>query len=207
VLAQQHRFILGVTDRTGRRQIPGVYGDSKVGSLLALDHLWNLGHRRIICVSDLQTYDGRLRVEVYERYLRERGLGGDIRVYVVESPGSPEPSLRLGRELFANFGKPPQPTAIWATSDTIAIGLMQAAFEAGIAIPQEVSVVGLDNIDIAAFTIPPLTTVSQDGVEMGRIAANLLLDMIEQKRVSTDVSDIVLEPTLVERRSSAPPAA
>ena len=60
------------------------------------------------------------------------------------------------------------PTAIFATSDTIAIGLIQAAYQTGVVVPDRLSIVGFDNIDIAAFTIPPLTTVSQSGVEMGR---------------------------------------
>lgn len=204
VLAQQHHSIIGVTDRTGRRRIPGVYGDSAVGTKLALDHLWELGHRRIMCVSDLRTYDGRLRVEIYERYLRERGAAEHIRVYVAESPGSPEPSYQLGQRIFADFGDPP-PTAIWATSDTIAIGLMQAAFQAGVSVPGQVSIVGMDDIDIAAFTIPPLTTISQNGGEMGRIAANVLLEMVVENRSASTVSDVVLEPSLVVRQSTAAP--
>jgi LacI family transcriptional regulator len=205
LLARQHKWIVGVSDRTGRRQIPGVYGDSVQGTLLALDHLWEQGHRRIVCVSDRQTYDGRLRIEVYERYMREHGLKDEIRTFVVESPGSPEPSYRLGQELFAAFGSAGRPTAIWATSDTIAIGLMQAAFRAGIALPDEVSIVGLDDIDISEFTIPPLTTVSQDGVEMGRVAANLLFDMIENDRTASEVSDVVLRPSLIVRQSTTAP--
>jgi len=206
VLAQQHHSIIGVTDRTGRRRIPGVYGDSAVGTKLALDHLWDLGHRRIMCVSDLRTYDGRLRVEIYERFLRERGAADHIRVYVAESPGSPEPSYQLGQRVFGDFGDPP-PTAIWATSDTIAIGLMQAAFQAGVSIPGQVSIVGMDDIDIAAFTIPPLTTVSQGGGEMGRIAATTLLEMITENRTASEVNDIVLDPTLVVRQSTAAPTS
>ncbi len=203
VLAEQHQWIIGVTDRTDRRRVPGVYGDSVAGVRLALDHLWERGHRRIMCVSDLQTYDGRLRIEVYERYMRERDAADHIRVLVVESPGSPGPSHKLGQDAFADFGRPSDPTAIWATSDTIAIGLMQAAFQAGVRIPEELSIVGLDDIDISAFTIPPLTTVSQDGVEMGRIAANLLLDMIGKGLQTVDVDDVVMEPQLLVRQSTA----
>jgi DNA-binding LacI/PurR family transcriptional regulator len=204
VLAEQHHSLVGVTDRTSRRRIPGVYGDSVIGVQLALDHLWELGHRRIMCVSDLQTYDGRLRIEVYERYMREHGAADQIRVLVVESPGSPAPSYALGQEYFANPGRDPQPTAIWATSDTIAIGLMQAAFQAGVAIPQQLSIVGLDDIDVSAYTIPPLTTVSQTGEEMGRTAAGLLLDMIDRRLKPNEVDDIVLEPHLTLRQSTAP---
>ncbi len=203
VLAEQHRHVVGVTDRIARRQVPGVYGDSVVGTQLAMDHLWGLGHRNIVCVSDPRTSDGPLRAEVYERYMRERGAGDRVRVYFTTQP-DPEPSYRLGQELFAHFDRPSRPTAVYAASDTIAIGLMQAAFQSGIAIPDRLSIVGFDNIDIASFTVPPLTTVSQGGFEMGRVAANLLLDMIEKNQESPEVEDVILGPALVVRQSTAP---
>ena len=80
----------------------------------------------------------------------------------------PEPGYRLGRELFAHLDRPSRPTAVFAASDTIAIGLLQAAFQARVVVPDQLSIVGFDDIDIASFTIPPLTTISQSGVEMGR---------------------------------------
>ena len=67
VLSRQHRYVVGVTDRIGRRQVPGVYGDSVAGTQIAMDHLWELGHRAIVCVSDAVTDDGRLRLGLYER--------------------------------------------------------------------------------------------------------------------------------------------
>jgi LacI family transcriptional regulator len=81
---------------------------------------------------------------------------------------------------------------------------MQAAFQAGIAMPEGLSIVGFDDIDIAAFTIPPLTTVSQSGVEMGSIAANMVFDMIEHETPGPDTKDVVVAPTLVVRQSTAP---
>ena len=202
VISQQHRYVLGVTDRTTRRQIPGVYGDSVAGTTLAMEHLWGLGHRAIICVSDNRTNDGRLRIALYEQFLRDRGAGDRIKVFITDQ--EPEPAFELGQRIFADFGRA-APTAIYATSDTTAIGLMQAAFQAGVAIPDRLSIVGFDDIDFAAFTIPPLTTVSQSGVEMGRVAAELLFEMVEHNRNRSEVSDVVLAPTLKVRRSTAPP--
>jgi LacI family transcriptional regulator len=96
-------------------------------------------------------------------------------------------------------------TAVYAASDTTAIGLMQAAFQAGVEIPSQVSIVGYDDIPFARFTIPPLTTVNQSGVEMGAIAARLLFRMIEEELSPSDVEDVVLTPTLVVRESTAAP--
>jgi len=203
VLAQQHRFLVGATDRIARRQYPGVYADSAQGTLLALDHLWGLGHRHIICVSDPRIRDGRQRVEVYQDFMRQHGLANKIRVYLTSQ--NPEASYQVGEEIFSSFNGQDRPTAIFAASDTIAIYLMQAAFQAGISIPDQLSIVGFDNIDICPFTIPPLTTINQFGVQMGESAAQLLLDMIEHNQAASDVNDIVISPTLVVRQSTNAP--
>ena len=137
-------------------------------------------------------------------YLTERGSSGSIGAYPVSQP-DPGPSYRLGRELLAERDRADAATAIFATSDTIAIGLLQAAYQAGVVVPDHLSIVGFDDLDIAAFTIPPLTTVSQSGAEMGRTAATLLLDMIDHDRVAAEIDDIVLAPTLVVRESTAAP--
>jgi LacI family repressor for deo operon, udp, cdd, tsx, nupC, and nupG len=203
-LTTQHRFVIGVSDRTERISFPGVYGDSAHGTQLALEHLWQLGHRRIVCVSDPATADQGQRAALYERFMTDHGQAARIASYLTTQP-DPGPSYRLGRELFAVAGPGSRPTAVFATSDTIAIGLMQAAYQADIVIPDQLSIVGFDNIDIAAFLIPPLTTVSQSGVEMGRTAATLLLDMIEHDREADDVDDVVLPTSLVVRESTASP--
>ena len=201
-LATQHRYVVGVTDRTTRRLIPGVYGDSVAGTKLAMEHLWAQGHRAIICVSDERTYDGRLRISLYEAFMREHGIADRIGVFITDQ--DPLPSLELGRRLFAEWPASEAPTAVFATSDAIALGLIEAAYEAGIAVPQQLSIIGFDDIDVAAFMIPPLTTISQEGVEMGRTAANVLFDMIDQGRHRSEVPDVVTQPRLVVRRSVLP---
>ena len=203
-LTSQHRFVIGVSDRIKRLSFPGVYGDSAKGTMLALTHLWGLGHRRIVCVFDPGTADQRQRAELYEWFMADRGQAAAIGSYQTTQP-DPGPSYRLGAELFAEANRADAPSAVFATSDTIAIGLLQAAYQAHLVIPDRLSIVGFDNIDIAAFAIPPLTTVSQSGVEMGRTAATLLLDMIEHDRAADEIEDIVVEPTLVVRESTAAP--
>jgi DNA-binding LacI/PurR family transcriptional regulator len=203
-LTVQHRFVVGVSDRVERGAFPGVYADSVEGTRLALEHLWDLGHRRIICVSDPGTVDQLLRTSLYEQFMTTHGLAELIVSHQIRQP-DPEPSYRLGLELFGSSDGRPIPTAIYATSDTIAIGLLQAAYQTGVVVPDQVSIVGFDNIAIAAYTVPPLTTVSQSGIEMGRTAAALLLDMIESDRTGDEVEDIVLEPSLVVRDSTARP--
>lgn len=203
ILSQRHRFVVGVTDRTERRRVPGVYADSATGTVQALDHLWELGHRAIMCVSDTRTYDGRMRIEQYKRYPKERGAGEYTQVYVADQ--EPAPAFELGQKIFATFDPVTDPaTAIYATSDTIAIGLVQAAFQAGIPIPGRLSIIGYDNIDIAPYLIPPLTTIDQSGVEMGRAAGRLMFDMIDRDLDYRSADDIVLPTSVVVRQSTAP---
>jgi LacI family transcriptional regulator len=204
-IASQHGNVVGVTDRTGPRAFPGVYTDSEAGTLLALEHLWDLGHRAITCVSDARTADGRFRIAVYERFMRERGLTDRIDVQVTDQETSL--AFDLGSRLFARPLDAMETTAIYATSDTTAIGLMQAAFRAGIAIPERLSIVGFDDIDVAAFMIPPLTTVSQEGVRMGREAVELLLGIVDGSTSAAAATDVVIQPNLVVRSSTAPAPA
>lgn len=203
-LVQRHRYVVGVSDRLSRRHFPGVYGDSIKGTELALEHLWELGHRNIICVADPSLQDGKLRADVYKKFMHERGVADHCQVYLTAR--SFEESTQTGRKLFTSFDDARQPTAVFATTDAIAIGLLQAAHQMRISVPGQISIAGFDDIDVAAYTIPPLTTVRQSGPEMGYIAASLLFDMIKGERDSATVEDIVLELSLVARESTAPPA-
>jgi DNA-binding LacI/PurR family transcriptional regulator len=203
-IASQHQNLVGVTDRTARRAFPGVYSDSEAGTLLALQHLWDLGHRAIMCVSDVRTADGRLRISVYERFMRERDATAGIDVQITDQ--ETHLGYELGRRLFARSDRGTASTAIYAASDTTAIGLMQATYQAGLDVPRELSIVGFDDIDVAPFTIPPLTTISQSGVGMGRAAVEVLLEMVEDGRPRSEVADRVLEARLVVRESTSPAA-
>ena len=202
-IADRQGYVVGVSDRFDRRRVPGVYVDNERGTILALEHLSGLGHQSIICVSDERTADGPYRARVYEQYMADHGVGDRARVYFTTQP-DPEPSYRLGRELFGHFDRPSRPTAVFAASDTIAIGLLQAAFQEKITVPEQLSIIGFDDIDIARFTIPPLTTISQSGVEMGRIATEMLLDLIDAGVPHPDVPDVIVEPKLVVRQSTGP---
>lgn len=202
-IASQHRNVVGVSDRTARRSFPGVYADSEAGTLLALEHLWELGHRSIMCVSDVRTADGRLRVDVYERFMRERDAVDGMSIEVTDQ--ETDLAFDLGRTLFARPIRRGSPTAIYAASDTTAIGLMQAAFQAGLRMPADLSMIGFDDIDVAPFIIPPLTTVSQSGIEMGRAAVDVLMQMVESGVRPDAIEDRILEPRLVVRGSTARP--
>ena len=96
-----------------------------------------------------------------------------------------------------------KPTAILASNDLTAIGAMGAIYEHGLRVPDDISVVGFDDIPAAAFSIPSLTTVSQPLLEMGEIAARTLLEQI--KNPDGDCAEIRVEPNFVVRKSTARP--
>jgi DNA-binding LacI/PurR family transcriptional regulator len=198
-LTSKNRYVVGVVDRITRRQYPGVYMDNVMGTRLALDHLWELGHREIYCVSEHGAYDRRLRVQTYEQWMTDHGLINSIQV--LPTLHSLRAAFEVGMEIFASQSLP---TAVFALTDRIAMGLLQAAFHARISVPDQLSIVGYDNLEFAEFLTPPLTTINQSPFEMGHAAANLLLDMIEQELDSAIINDLVLSPELVIRQSTAP---
>lgn len=199
-LLKRHKYLVGITDRIQRRQFPGVYTDNDRGVTLAMEHLWALGHRHILCVSDATINDGLMRAEVYQRFMQEHGAAE--RAEVLFTKRFSEDSYRMGQAIFQ---REQLPTAIIAATDSIAIGLMQAAFEADIKIPQELSIVGYDNIDVSRFLIPPLTTVSQLGFEMGYAATRMVIDMISGEQERDRIDDVILVPELIVRKSTAAP--
>ena len=92
-----------------------------------------------------------------------------------------------------------RPTAVFAVNDMTAFGIIQELSNNGVRVPEDISVIGFDNIEVSSMINPPLTTVNQPSFETGRLACKLLLDSMEH-RESGDLS-ITLEPTLVERKS------
>ena len=91
-------------------------------------------------------------------------------------------------------------TAVFCYNDMTAIGLLTACRERGIAVPQEMSVVGFDDIEMASYVTPPLTTIHQPKIELGRLAARVMLDLLRNR----PGQNYILSPTLVVRASAAP---
>jgi DNA-binding LacI/PurR family transcriptional regulator len=188
----------------------GVTVDNRLGALLAVRHLTSLGHRRIAFVSGAITTVGRRsRFAGYREGLDEAGVA--LRPELVWSPsddrlyGDAE-SADLGKLAITQlYELPSPPTAIMAINDMYAIGAIAGARELEIAVPEEVSVVGFDDITLASFFQPPLTTIAQPLVEMARATMKLVLDGRGSWHDGTR-SSIVVAPRLVVRASSGPPA-
>jgi LacI family transcriptional regulator len=153
-----------------------VTSDNRGGAAAAVEHLHELGHERIATVTGPpETHPAADRLEGFREEARRHGL----RVpdsYVVKGDFYAESGYRATSELLA-LGEPP--TAIFAASDMMAAGVVQAAHERGLSVPDDLAVVGFDDIAVAALLQPPLTTVRQEMEELGRAAAQGLIQMIE----------------------------
>ena len=182
-----------------------VTDDDFTGAALVVDHLADLGHRRIAHIEHLEKDPVRLkempnaqRADGYRQAMRARGLAEHIQV--ASTTYTQEGGYRGARQLLA---RSPRPTAIFAGADIVAMGVLEALAEAGLTVPGDVSVAGYDNTTFAAFGPISLTTVDQAGRQIGASAARLLLDRIADRHRPT--AQVKLSPTLVPRRTTAPP--
>ncbi|WP_427018831.1 LacI family DNA-binding transcriptional regulator [Pseudarthrobacter sp. P1] len=171
--------------------------DQDAAVVLATNHLLGLGHRTVWHISGPPEWsDAASRLESWRRVLQEAGrevppaLHGDW---------SPESGYRNGLIL----GRMPDVTAVLVASDEMAFGVIRALTELGRRIPEDISVVGIDDIDLAAYATPPLTTVRQSFEDTGRRAVAHLLAQIENPDAGQHHE--VVEPELIVRQSTAPP--
>lgn len=184
-----------------RKPYPGV--ENYVGSdnvaigLTATRHLLSLGHRRIACVTGAPQHSTSWeRYYGYQQAMSEAGL---------EVPGgyvhwgnsfSEETGYRAG-EMLLRLSE--RPTAVFATSDLMALGMVKAVRAAGLSVPEDVAVVGTDNISLSDSFIVPLTTVHQPKREMGLEAARMLVGLITGRQ--NGPASIILPPKLIVRTS------
>jgi DNA-binding LacI/PurR family transcriptional regulator len=176
--------------------------DNHKGALLALDYLFQLGHRRIACQDVGRGGDIRERLEVYRAFMQER-LGGVPEEYIQVTQNDLGGGYDATRRLLS---LPVPPTAIFAMDDMMAIGALGAVADMGRIVPENLSIVGFDDIKVSAFVRPALTTVRQPIEELGRKAVELLLTMIASETPCDPCSQLVLEPELIIRDSCAPPS-
>lgn len=150
--------------------------DTSAAAKLVVNHLFDLGHRQIAFINFAQAE--YLAVNERERGWREAMEGHGIHIdarWAVHADISAASGYRATQELLAR-GAPF--TALFAGNDTIAFGVMRALREAGLRIPQDVALVGYDDIPMAEFASPPLTTVRTDSAGLGRDAMNMLLSLL-----------------------------
>jgi LacI family transcriptional regulator len=181
--------------------LPSVGATNWAGGLAASEHLLALGHRRIGAIAGPGDYlCSRARIDGYRSALEQAGVRFDPAL-VRHGDFYHEGGFARGGELL-ELSSPP--TAIFAGSDQQAFGLYEAARQRGLRIPQDLSVVGFDDLPVSRWVSPPLTTVRQPLAEMGRAAAQMLGDLIEGNPLPS--RRVELSTALIVRESTAAPA-
>ncbi|MBU1275727.1 MAG: LacI family transcriptional regulator [Proteobacteria bacterium] len=184
-----------VQDQLGSPAVDFVGIDNPRGAYLAIEHLVKMGHRKIaLMVGPKNTSTGQDRLQGAQVCFDTYGIDFDSRL-VVEG----DFSRRSGHELTRGLiGKGNEFTAIFTTNDHMALGVLDALQEAGLRVPQDVAVVGFDDIEMAGLPGVGLTTVSQKKTVMGRTVVDVLVSKIKMESVET-VRRVVLEPKLIIR--------
>lgn len=181
--------------------MPLVAIDNSAGAYAATQHLVDLGHRRIaILARDLELLSHAERVEGYRRAMQQAGLAVRDEYFRIGGAGEAD-GYASGLELL-RLEQPP--TAIFSANNKMLAGLMRAMCDLDVDCPRQVSVVGFDDhIWLGAYR-PPITTVSQQSYEVGRLAMTMLLDGLMGTAVS--IRNIMLPCELIVRSSTGPPA-
>ncbi|MCC7448503.1 MAG: LacI family DNA-binding transcriptional regulator [Anaerolineae bacterium] len=177
--------------------IPFVDIDNVESAAKAVHHLIELGHRRIGLITNgpLSHAGSALRLQGYRQALEDAGLNYDESL-VKYGDLTPHGGARAMAALLEA-----RPTAVFVASDTVAFGAMQMVRQNGLSIPEDIALVGFDDVPLARFASPPLTTVRVPASALGRAAGDLLARLIAGNGAA-DCSSILLETELVVRQSS-----
>lgn len=179
-------------------ELPSVLFDQAYGSKLETEHLLALGHRRIGEISGPLTWSGAF--ERHHAWLKALQRAGATLGMSLEGDWTAESGYQTTFKLL----KRPF-TALVAGNDQMALGAIAALRERGLRVPEDVSVVGFDNVPEARFYTPPLSTLRQDFGALGRQSVGAILDLIEGRKGSA--KQVLLYPELVVRSSTAPLAS
>jgi LacI family transcriptional regulator len=183
-------------------EVDAVLTDNQLGGYLATRHLLELGHTRIACIAGPSSITPSAeRIIGYRKALEEAGISYE-ETLVLRGDYHAQSGMDITKSILSLH---PRPTAIFALNDLMALGALRAAAEAGCSVPEDLAVVGYDDLEIAHFTNPPLTTIAQPKKAIGVQAINLLVGRMSQK--NRPPSRIILPPELIVRRSTQPQAS
>ena len=196
----RHIPVVVVGHKTSAKTMDSVRNDDDAGAQAVVDHLVELGHQRIGHIHAGSAGGSRVRRRGYEAAMRRHGLSDHIRsvhgAFTEAGGQSAMRSLIESHDL---------PTAVFVANDFAAMGALEALDVVGLRVPQDISIVGYDDITASHSARVALTTVAQPSVEMGRTAVNLLIERAEQGRAES--RHIVLAPRLVVRGTTSVPLA
>ncbi len=187
--------LVQICNRHGGLDAPYVMVDHFQGAHMATEYLLKLGHRRIAHIGAYLGGDpqGMMRLAGYEAALRKHGLNGDKNL-IMPGDFNWESGYHAAQELLQH---PRDVTAVFASSDYVAVGAMRAFQESGMQVPDDMAIVGFDDMPFSAWLDVPLTTIAQPKIEIGAAAVKSLIALIEDR----DAPNVMFEPQLVVRES------
>ena len=201
LLSDQHVPAVLIDCPTPDAPLPTVSVDNLRGAYAATQHLLDLGHRRIAHIAGSPDIAiSRERERAYHQALEHNGVSYHRVIFSQSIEWSYESGYTAMKTLLAD-AKPP--TAVFASSDAMAIGAYRALAEHGLRVPHDMSVVGLDNIEASAFTPPPLATVDPPVVHLGQEAFALMLKMLDGDQVNPP--NVLLPAEIIVRASTGAP--
>ena len=190
--------IVLINNRLSKGQVSYVCCDNFNSAYDAVTYLASIGHKRIGMLKGLpKAMDASDRFEGYKEALAENGLPFDEEL-VFDGDFTEVGGFRAIKEMLARLGKN-IPSAIFCANDDMAIGALTAIRESGLRCPEDIALVGFDNIRLSAYVNPPLTTVRQPVIEMGTQASIMLTELIEGKKKAPQIS--ILPTELIIRKS------
>lgn len=171
--------------------------DDVTAAMTATNHLLELGHRRIATITGRMVEDcAQDRLAGYQQALQAQGLPQEPEL-ISEGDWTAGSGFAALHQLMQTATPP---TAIFVQNDQMAAGVLRAAAELNLAVPDQLSLIGIDDIPMASYLSPPLTTLRQDFAEIGRLAAQLLIEAVNNPK--TQQQHLTLPATLVPRRST-----
>jgi DNA-binding LacI/PurR family transcriptional regulator len=175
--------------------------DQVAGARLATRHLLDLGHRTVVHVSGPDDWvDATARVKGWRT---ELAAAGRIAYDLIPGDWSADSGYQAGQILLARMRSGQQDvTAVFAANDQMSLGLIRALHEAGVRVPEDISIVGFDDIPEAGHFLPPLTTVKQDFGAIGRRCVEMLIDTLNNRQAQPSEP---IQPALIVRASTSPP--
>ncbi len=167
------------------RDVPAILADNFRGGYLAAEHLIKLGHKKIGYISrPIALSHSHNRIEGYRSALKDYGIEFDPNLVALPVGFRLKDGYEAAQQLLHASNTP---TAICTYNDIMAIGAMRYVTEAGYRIPQDISIVGFDDIDEAAFTCPSLTTIHLPKYEMGQMGAKMLFSLIDKEEIDANL--------------------
>ena len=184
-------------------EVPTVDVDNRAGTQAGLQHLVSLGHDRIAFIGGRPLGDIREREAAFLSFMSEWSLPVP-EVYIRNAPNTPSGGEETTRALLA-LDEPP--TAIMTSTDTLAVGVLHAAYRLGYVVPRDLSVVGFDDILLASHTVPALTTLRMPTAAIVAEGVERAIELVRNPRLRREPALSVIAPTLIVRESTAPPRA